>query len=87
MRINNAEFQKKKNIILFIYGFSCQICGVIDIKNHVHHVDKNNGNNKADNLIPLCAYCHKIIHKSTKSIIPIRSIDISAKLDLLDSYF
>lgn len=64
MRKNNAVFQKKKNIILFIYGYACQLCGLIDISNHVHHIDKNHANNDSYNLVPLCSQCHKLVHKN-----------------------
>jgi len=63
MRRNNQEFQKKKNVILFIFGYACQLCGVIGSNNHVHHIDRDNGNNDVFNLVPLCANCHKFTHK------------------------
>ena len=32
-------------------------CGV-----EVHHIDLNNKNNKKENLMPLCAPCHRALH-------------------------
>lgn len=53
-----------KNLALREYGNKCQNCGKIgkghDI--HVHHIDKNQNNNKIENLIVLCAECHKSKH-------------------------
>jgi len=87
MRKNNTEFQKKKNVVLFIYGYACQICGLIDITNHVHHIDKNNGNNDAHNLLPLCDLCHKFVHKGLNLAVRDPDKNIRDTLSLLNSYF
>jgi 5-methylcytosine-specific restriction endonuclease McrA len=87
MRVNNTEFQKKKNVILFIYGYSCQLCGLIDTSNHVHHIDKKNGNNNSINLLPLCDHCHKLVHKGLFIAVPVPAAHIGAMLANLDSYF
>lgn len=63
MRKNNKEFQKKKNIVLFIYGYACQVCGIVDVNNHVHHINKIHSDNDPFNLIPLCPDCHRKAHK------------------------
>ena len=53
-----------KNLALREYGNKCQNCGKIgnghDI--HVHHIDKNQKNNKIENLRVLCAKCHRKEH-------------------------
>ena len=64
----NYIFNKKKNVILFIYDYACCVCGLISLKNHVHHVDKNHKNNDSFNLVPLSKKCHVIIHKIGGSI-------------------
>jgi predicted HNH restriction endonuclease len=87
MRINNKEFQKKKNVILFIYGYACQLCGLIDVNNHVHHIDKDNSNNKAMNLLPLCCNCHKLIHKIFAFAVRDPDENIRHELNQLDQYF
>jgi 5-methylcytosine-specific restriction endonuclease McrA len=87
MRKNNTEFQKKKNVILFIYGYSCQICGLIDTSNHVHHIDKNNGNNNSINLLPLCDHCHKLVHKGFFIYVRDPDKNIRHELDKLEAYF
>ena len=49
-------------------NYKCQLCGA-EIKNenktalHVHHKDGNRKNNKGDNLITLCPFCHINTHK------------------------
>jgi 5-methylcytosine-specific restriction endonuclease McrA len=63
MRRNNTEFQKIKNVILFIHGYECFVCNAVSINNHVHHIDQNNGNNDPFNLLPLCPDCHRMVHK------------------------
>lgn len=87
MRKNNNEFQKKKNVVLFIYGYACQLCGVIDNKNHVHHIDKNNANNDAFNLLPLCGFCHKKVHSYVSLSVKQPIGNIKKSLYLLNSYF
>lgn len=47
------------------YGKNCQECGIYDDrlkKMHVHHIDHDRLNNKLDNLMVLCAKCHKAKH-------------------------
>lgn len=61
---NNYNFQKIKNIILFIFDFKCYLCGHFSLANHVHHLDRNHANNDAFNFICLCQNCHKLIHRS-----------------------
>lgn len=39
----------------------CQICGFIDYV-EVHHIDGNRNNDNSENLIPLCANHHTMIH-------------------------
>ena len=87
MRKNNNEFQKKKQVILFLFGYACQSCGVISTANHVHHVDHNNGNNDAFNLIPLCGDCHKLFHKLQITIKPEYSATLCDQVSLLNSFF
>lgn len=39
----------------------CTFCGSTE-NLHVHHIDKNHGNNTTENLMVLCASCHKKLH-------------------------
>jgi 5-methylcytosine-specific restriction endonuclease McrA len=87
MRRNNQEFQKKKNVILFIFGYACQLCGLIDCKNHVHHIDRDNGNNDVFNLVPLCPDCHKLAHKLHVNIEIEYSAALRDQLQFLELHF
>ena len=57
-------FNKKRNVILFIFDYSCVLCGLVNVNNHVHHNDRNRENNDGFNLFPLCHECHKLAHKT-----------------------
>lgn len=47
-------------------GKYCYICG--DEENiDVHHIDGDRTNNKLNNLIPVCRYCHTGIHKKREN--------------------
>ena len=45
-------------------GNKCRLCdeGVYKYHRHTHHIDGNNKNNILNNLVILCAKCHKNIH-------------------------
>ena len=47
------------------YKNKCQWCGKGKLI-HIHHIDLNPGNNSDDNLILLCANCHKKFHRLNK---------------------
>lgn len=73
---NNKDFKKYENHPNYINGITtyrerkleisenkCEDCGLEDIRVlEVHHLDKNRKNNKMENLVILCANCHKIRH-------------------------
>lgn len=63
MRNQNSLFQHKKQVVLFIYDYACQMCGVVSLSNHCHHLDCNGSNHNAFNLLPLCVNCHILVHK------------------------
>jgi hypothetical protein len=43
---------------------TCQICGIVPKKIHVHHIDGDKNNNNLDNLISFCTGCHNRVHSS-----------------------
>jgi 5-methylcytosine-specific restriction endonuclease McrA len=44
---------------------NCVVCGESMVNTlHIHHLDGDHTNNKAENLTPLCGSCHIIIHKA-----------------------
>ena len=61
---SNYVFNKIKPVILYCWDYRCYICGKQDFGHHVHHVDLNHWNNLPVNLIPLCSYHHKLVHKN-----------------------
>ena len=40
----------------------CMICGTLDRKIDIHHLDENKKNNLLTNLVPLCNVCHQLFH-------------------------
>lgn len=59
---NGISLYRKKALIAF-EDLKCSQCGFKDIRAlEVHHKDKNRKNNDLENLLLLCANCHKIIH-------------------------
>ena len=68
MRKNNIEFQHKKNVVLFIYGYKCQLCSAKRRDHHIHHINKNGNDHHALNLVPLCVNCHFFVHSVTHTI-------------------
>lgn len=51
------------------YEWVCTICGNDDNDViEVHHIDKNRTNSDVDNLICLCANCHRKVHRGSYSI-------------------
>lgn len=59
---NLRRYLKRKFI------FECQSCGYCDFEFaiDVHHIDKSPDNNQLDNLLLLCALCHRKIHNGVQ---------------------
>jgi len=87
MRKNNTEFQKIKNVILYIHSYECFMCNFVSTKNHVHHIDRNHSNNDPFNLIPLCPDCHKKIHSLLAVKVIFDNPTLVADLEKLRSLF
>jgi len=60
----NYIFNKKKNVILYIFKYRCEVCGYFSPQNHIHHIDKNHFNNDSFNLAVICGRCHIFLHKN-----------------------
>ena len=62
------EFHKKRIDVLIRDNQTCQHCGFDfkqdgdSIKIHAHHIDGNPNNNDINNLVILCAKCHRLAH-------------------------
>lgn len=82
----NYVFNKIKHIIVYIYDYKCQICG-LQLKNlDVHHYDNNHNNNDVENLIPVCKSCHRLIHKGVIFEKPKMTIFLYWNLDKIRKY-
>lgn len=61
------EFFKIKSKIRKRDNYTCQKCKQVydkkSTKLHIHHIDSNKFNNKEDNLVCLCVYCHIDLHR------------------------
>ena len=44
----------------------CSVCNKIVLRAEIHHIDGNRSNNKSENLIPLCDYCHTSVHSKNR---------------------
>jgi 5-methylcytosine-specific restriction endonuclease McrA len=61
--LNREEYDQLKSEVLNRDGWKCQCCGS-KTNLHVHHLKKRSqlGPDAADNLITLCAGCHRREH-------------------------
>lgn len=66
---HEKELVKKRRLSISRFN-KCIFCDKEkDIE--IHHIDKNQKNNKKDNLLVLCIHCHRILHsKIYKKICP-----------------
>lgn len=53
------QFNKETRLVVRSRLF-CEVCG--EIGSCIHHIDKNNSNNKINNLQLLCTQCHRNKH-------------------------
>lgn len=54
-------------------GNSCERCGFIPVhicQLDVHHLDQNNRNDNLENLVTLCANCHRLVHAFSGQQLP-----------------
>jgi 5-methylcytosine-specific restriction endonuclease McrA len=63
LRLNPASYRKLRNEVLERDGWRCQNCGSSD-RLHVHHIHSRGqlGDDVGDNLITMCAGCHRQLH-------------------------
>ena len=48
---------------------TCSVCGFIAVDKcqlDIHHIDFNHHNNSTENLITVCANCHRLKHNQAK---------------------
>ena len=46
---------------------TCELCGFIEVID-IHHIDRDNKNNKPENLISLCPNHHRLVHMGKTKI-------------------
>ena len=82
----NYVFNKKKNVILYIFKYKCEVCGFESTQNHVHHIDKNHFNNDSFNLAVVCKNCHIFLHKNCANIVRNLSQNQTIALEKLNHF-
>lgn len=68
-QLQDPRWLVKRLNILIRDKFTCQICGYVSKKIHVHH-RKYEGmvwDAKDEDLISLCSHCHRIEHRPDKA--------------------
>lgn len=55
-------------------GIKCANCGFNEIVDR-HHIDRNQNNNDASNLLDLCPNCHALVHRGRKVLKWLPSLD------------
>jgi len=64
-KCNRLRYNKPKKRYRQYKNTLCSRCGFVGdpCQLDVHHIDRNHQNNAIDNLITLCANCHRLEHK------------------------
>lgn len=64
--LGTSEWAQRRRDVIRRAGFMCQVCAS-DGKLHVHHrTYARRGNERAEDMIALCADCHDLFHKHGK---------------------
>ena len=62
---SGMSWKNLRQVILLRDKDKCCECGRVDKyrnRTHIHHKDRDKSNNRLDNLVTLCAYCHGKMH-------------------------
>lgn len=69
------DWQKRKRALLDYYDHGCGRCGAPlgpkePFECHLHHIIplSENGSNHLSNLVPICEYCHALMHPENQSL-------------------
>jgi 5-methylcytosine-specific restriction endonuclease McrA len=63
LKLDHESYKKLTARVLARDGWRCQSCGrMSDL--HVHHIESRGrlGSDREENLITLCAFCHRMLH-------------------------
>lgn len=65
--LNSPEWKALRELVLIRSGYKCCDCGVVKMKGmHIHHKTYENfGNEKLEDVEPLCKPCHELRHSRT----------------------
>ena len=65
LRLDPVSYEKLRVEVLQRDGWRCQSCGTTS-NLHVHHKEfrSHSGDDSGENLITLCARCHKAVHNN-----------------------
>jgi 5-methylcytosine-specific restriction endonuclease McrA len=59
-----GKASRKRAKVLLRRGHRCEYCGLAPSLGYleVHHLDRDHGNDKLNNLRVLCWWCHQVVH-------------------------
>lgn len=60
---------------------ACNVCGSGE-NLLVHHLNGDRGDNRLENLVPLCQSCHKRVHRTTDPIGAVRELQTQLPEDM-----
>ena len=59
----DAEFKARRQRVLQRAGYTCHYCGFRSKKwQEVHHLNDDHHDNRPENLVCICSYCHAVFH-------------------------
>lgn len=71
LRLGSQAYEKLRREVLVRDGWRCQQCGRAE-NLEVHHVQSRSklGDDESENLITLCAECHRLTHRWRSGLFP-----------------
>ncbi len=91
LKRNRDRLNEAKNKVKYLLGCKCAMCGFNEFLAalDIHHIDGNSLNNEVNNLILLCAICHRKVEYAPIPIDYIRELRLKIKVDLdkIDLYW
>jgi 5-methylcytosine-specific restriction endonuclease McrA len=68
LQLDPAAYRELREQVLARDGWRCQFCGSL-AGVEVHHIEPRSrlGDDREDNLITLCAACHRKVHRTVRN--------------------